>query len=61
MVNGTQAIAKLIPTMMAVELIDDNLHNLKKKQNTKSITKQAIKNMVGVSLIGTTSGIVKGL
>lgn len=55
-------IAGLIPTIMAVELVDENLHELnKKKKSTKDLTKMGVKNIMGLSLIGATSGIVKGL
>lgn len=49
-------IMRIIPTLEAAKLVDDNLKN--KKKSTKSFTKQATKNIVGVSLIKTQANII---
>ena len=55
-------IAKLIPTIQAVNLAQDNLEfSKKKKKKTKDYTKQSMRNIVGVSLIGATASIVDDL
>ena len=47
-------ITGLIPTAMSLALVDENLHQLKKKKK-KKITDLAVNNIVGVSLIKATA------
>jgi hypothetical protein len=48
-------ITKLIPTLMAVNLVKENLP--KKKEKPK-LVKQGVKNIVGISLIGATASML---
>jgi len=50
-------IAKLIPTIQAASLLEDNV----KKKKKKSLVKQSVKNIVGVSLIQSTAKITNSL
>jgi len=56
-------VAGLIPTMMGVGLVSDNLKTVssKKKLKTKDMVNMGVKNIVGVSLIGATAGLTGGL
>ena len=57
-----KSIAGVIPTVQAAWLLEDNIDFAKKKKKkAKGFTKQAVKNIVGVSLIGATSKIVSDL
>jgi hypothetical protein len=49
-------ITKLIPTLMAVRLVQENLP--KKKEKKEKIVKQGVKNIVGLSLIGMTASML---
>lgn len=46
-----KTITKMIPTVMAIGLVNQNL----KKKKKKSLVKQASDNIIGVSLIQATS------
>ena len=61
--TATGSVAGLIPTMMGVALVSDNLKTVssKKPMKTKDIVKMGVKNIVGVSLIGATAGLTGGL
>ena len=48
-----QNISNLIPTMMAVSLVNENVKNLKKPK----LVKMGVKNIVGLSLIGATAKV----
>jgi hypothetical protein len=47
-------ITKLIPTLMAVRLVQENLPKKKKPR----LVKQGVKNIVGLSLIGMTASML---
>jgi len=51
------AIAGTIPTFQAAGLVGYNVAAMKKKQSVKGITKQAVTNIVGLSLIPPTAAL----
>lgn len=56
------SIASIIPTIQAVGLVSHNVGEVKKKNiNTKDILSLGVTNIVGTSLIRSTSGMVIGL
>ena len=57
--TAAKTIAGLIPTMMSVGLVSENLKavNSKKQLKTDDMVKLGVKNIVGVSLIGTTAAL----
>jgi len=56
-------IAGLVPTMMGVTMVSDNLKvvNSKKKMKTKDVVNMGVKNIVGASMLKSTAGIIGGL
>lgn len=59
---AVKTIAGLAPTLMAVGLVSENLRVVKKKKKTVGdITGLGIKNIIGTSLIKSTSGLVSEL
>ena len=55
-------IAKLIPTIQAVGLVNHNLKAVnKKKSSTKDILKLGVTNVVGTSLIKLESDFIAGI
>jgi len=56
-----KAIANLIPTVQAAQLVGENVKASKKKSTTKDMLGLGMKNIVGVSLIKAEAGIIGGL
>jgi len=52
-------IARIIPAIQSVKLVEHNLKSVKKKQSVKSMTKLGVENIVGTSLIKMTSDIIE--
>ena len=52
-------IMRIIPLVHTVKLVEDNVSFSKKKK--KNYTKQAVKNVVGLSLIGIESSMINDL
>jgi hypothetical protein len=50
-----QKIIKLVPTLMAVKLVKENL---KPKKGKSDLVKKGVKNIVGLSLIGATASFI---
>ena len=57
-----QSIAKLIPTLQSIALVNENLKLTKKKKvKTKDMIEIGTKNIVGISLIKIESDLIAGL
>jgi hypothetical protein len=55
----SNSIANVIPLIMTAELLNEDVKYLKKKKKTsKDSVKFAVRNVVGLSLIGATSKII---
>ena len=54
-----QNIIGLVPTLQATALVGENIHDLKKIAKGKgSLTKTAVKNIVGISLLRSTASLI---
>ena len=52
-------ILKLIPTIQAVDVLEDNIEFTEKpNKKSKDFLKQSMKNVIGISLIDTTSKFI---
>jgi len=58
---GVKEIAKLIPVMQSLSLVNENVKQSTKKQTTKDMLKLGTKNLVGVSLIKINADLIGGL
>jgi len=57
-----QTIAKVIPTMMAVNLVSHNIKAVNKKKTTsKDMLELGVGNMVGVSMLKINADLIGGL
>jgi hypothetical protein len=51
-------ILKIIPTVMAMNLLEDNLDYPRKKKKKKSVARQGMDNMIGVMMIDEVSSFI---
>jgi hypothetical protein len=51
-------IIKIVPTIMAAELVNENMREIKKKKKTNFV-KLGMKNVVGAAIISETSNFLK--
>lgn len=51
-------IAKIIPTMQSVALVNENLKDMKKKKGTGKMTEMGVKNIVGINLMKETADLI---
>ena len=55
----TKDILKLIPVIQSASVLEDNIEFTEKKsKKSKDFIKQGVKNVVGISLIKTTSNLI---